>query len=66
MFDEIKIREKLAKKMKSYNTIISVVDTGLITSTIFTERVFVTASVSVAGLPTEIALGGTSQLVSLA
>ena len=34
--NEIEIREQIAKKMKRFNTITGIVDTGLITSTVIT------------------------------
>ena len=34
--DEIEVREQIAKKMKRFNTITGIVDTGLITSTVIT------------------------------
>ena len=54
------------KKMKRFNTITSIVDTGLITSEVITGRVSVAAFASGAGLPVGIALSETSLLFSLA
>ena len=34
--NEIEVREQIAKKMKRFNTITGIVDTGLITSTVIT------------------------------
>ena len=41
LLDEIEVRERLAKKMKRLNTITSIVNTVLITSTIITGGVFI-------------------------
>ena len=64
--DEIEVHERLAKKMKRFNTIKSIVDTGLITSTVITGGVSIAAFASGVGLPVGIALSGTSILFSLA
>ena len=64
--DEIEVRERLAKKMKRFNTFTSIVDTGLITSTVITGGVSIAALSSGVGLPVGIALSGTSLLFSLA
>ena len=64
--DEIEVREQIAKKMKRFNTITGIADTGLITSTVITGGVSITAFASGAGLPVGIALSGTSLLLSLA
>ena len=67
--NEIEVREQIAKKMKRFNTITGIVDTGLITSTVITGG---TGGISIAtfasgvGLPVGIALSGTSLLLSLA
>ena len=37
-FNEIEVREQIAKKMKRFNTIMGIVDTGLITSTVITAQ----------------------------
>ena len=34
--DEIEVRERIAKKMKRFNTITGILDAGLITSTVIT------------------------------
>ena len=47
--DEIEVREQIAKKMKRFNTISSIVDTGLITSTVFTGGISVAAFASGVG-----------------
>ena len=64
--DEIKVRERIAKKMKRFNTITGIVDTGLITSTVITGGISIAAFASGVGLPVGIALSGTSLLFSLA
>ena len=64
--DEIEVREQIAKKMKRFNTITGIVDTGLITSTVITGGISIAAFASGVGLPVGIALSGTSLLLSLA
>ena len=64
--DEIEVREQIAKKMKRFNTITGIVDTGLITSTVITGGISIAALASGVGLPVGIALGGTNLLLSLA
>ena len=64
--NEIEVREQIAKKMKRFNTITGIVDTGLITSTVITGGISITAFASGAGLPVGIALSGTSVLIFLA
>ena len=59
-FDEIEVRERIAKKRKQFNTITGIVDTGLITSTVITVGVFIAAFTSGVGLPIGITLSGTS------
>ena len=66
LLDETEVCERLAKKMKRFNAITSIVDTGLITSTVITGRVSIAAFASGVGLPICIALSGTSLLLSLA
>ena len=66
LLDEIEVRERIAKKMKRFNTITGIVDTGLITSTVITGGISIAAFASGAGLPVCIALSGTSLLLSLA
>ena len=63
--DEIEVRELIAKKMKRFNTIIGIVDTGLITSTVITEGISIAAFTSGVILPVGISLSGTSLLLSL-
>ena len=43
MLDEIEVREGLGKKMKLFNIITSIVDTGLITLTVTTGGVSIAA-----------------------
>ena len=64
--NETEVREQIAKKMKRFNTITGIVDTGLITSTVITGGISITAFASGAGLPVGIALSGTSVLIFLA
>ena len=66
MLDEIEVRERPAKEMKPFNTVTSIFDTGLITSTVITGGVSIAAFASGAGLPVGTALSGTSLLSSLA
>ena len=61
---KIEAREQIAKKMKRFNTITGIVDTGLITSTVITGGISTAAFASGVGLPVGIALGGTSLLFS--
>ena len=64
--NQIEVREQIAKKMKRFNTITGIVDTGLITSTVITGGISIAAFASGVGLPVGIALSGTSLLLSLA
>ena len=64
--DEFEVREQIAKNMKRFNTITGIADTGLITSTVITGGVSITAFASGAGLPVGIALSGTNVLIFLA
>ena len=54
--NEIEAREQIAKKMKRFNTITGIVDTGLITSTVITEGISIAELASGVGLPVGIAL----------
>ena len=63
--NEIKVHEQNAKKMKPDNTVTGIVDTGLITSTVITGRISITAFTSSVGLPVGIALGETGIFLSL-
>ena len=65
-FNEIEVREQNDKKMKRFNRITGIVDTGLITSTLITGGISIAAFASGVGLPVGIALSGTSLLLSLA
>ena len=56
----------LTKKMKRFNTITSIVGTGLITSTVITRVVSIVTFASGVGLLVGIALRGTSLAFSLA
>ena len=64
--NEIEVREQVTKKMKRFDTITGIVDTGLVTSTIITGGISIAAFASGVGLPVGIALIGTSLLLSLA
>ena len=66
LLDEIEVRERIAKKMKRFNTITGIVNMGLIISTVITGEIFIAGFVSGVGLPVGIALSGTSLLFSLA
>ena len=66
LLDEIEVCERLAKKMKRFNTITGIVDTGLITLTVITGGISIAAFASGVGLPVGITLSGTSLLLSLA
>ena len=63
---KLKFVNKLPKKMKQFNAITYIVDTGLITSTVITGRISIAAFASGLGLPVGIALSRTSLLLSLA
>ena len=64
--DEIEVRERIAKKMKRFNTITGIVDTGLIISTVITGGISIAAFAGGVGLPVDIALSGTRLRLSLA
>ena len=64
--NEIEVREQIAKKMKRFNTITGIVDTDLITSTLITVGISITAFASGIGLPVAFALSRTSLILSLA
>ena len=66
LLDKIEGPERLAKKMKRFNTITEIADTGLITSTVITGGVSIAAFASGVGLPVGIILSGTTLLLSLA
>ena len=64
--DEIEVRERLAKKIKRFNTITGIVETGLITSTVITGGISIAAFASGVGLTVGITLSGTTLLLSIA
>ena len=64
--DKIEVCEQIAKKMKRFNAITGIVDTGLITSTMITGDISIKAFASGVGLSVGIALSGTSLLLYLA
>ena len=66
MLDGIEVRARITKKMKRFNKITGIVETGLITSTVITGGISIAAFASGVGLPVGIALSGTSLLLSLA
>ena len=66
LLNEIEVCEKTARKMKRFNTITGIVDTGLITSTVITGGISIAAFASSVGLPVGIALSVTSLFLSLA
>ena len=66
LLNEIEVRERKVKKMKRFNTVRGIEDTGLITSAVITGGVSITTLASGVGLPVGIALSGTSLLLSLA
>ena len=63
---KLKFVNEMPTKMKRFNTIKSIVDTDLITSTMITGGIYVAAFPNGVGLPVDIALSGTSLLLSLA
>ena len=66
LLDETEVRERIAKKLKRFNTITDIVDTFLITSTVITGWISIAAFASGVGLPVGIAVSGTSLLLFLA
>ena len=56
LLKKIEVRERIAKKMKRFNTITGIVDTSLITSTVLTGGISIAAFASGVGLPVHIAL----------
>ena len=66
MLDETEVRERIAKKMKQFNTITGIVDTRLITSILITEEISIAAFTSDVRLSVGITLSGISLLLSLA
>ena len=65
LFDEIEVPERIAKKMKQYNTITGIIDTALITSTVITGEISVAVFSSGVGLPVGITLSGACLFFSL-
>ena len=65
LLDEIEVCVWIPKKMKRFNTITSIVDAGLITSTVITGGISIAAFASGVGLSVDIVLSGTSLLLSL-
>ena len=63
--DEIEVRRWEAKKKKRLDTIIGIVDTGLITSAVIVGGASIPAFASGAGLPAGTALGGLGVVLSL-
>lgn len=59
LLNEIEVCERMAKKMKRFNKITSIMDTGLITSKVITGVVSVAFASSI-GLFVDISLSGTS------
>ena len=51
LLDKIEVCERTAKKMKQFNTITSIVDTGLITLTVITGGISIASFASAVGLP---------------
>ena len=51
ILDQIKVRERNAKKVERFNTITGIVHTGLITSTVITGGISIEAFSSGFGLP---------------
>ena len=66
LLDEIEFRELLAKKMKRFTTITSILDTDLIKSAVITGGVSIVAFASGVSLPVDIALTFFCQLFFLA
>ena len=54
--DEIEVRERIAKKMKQFNTITGIMDTDLITSAVIAGGISIAAFASGVGMPIGIAL----------
>ena len=61
LLDQIEVREQNAKRIKRFNIITGIVDIGLITG-----GISIAAFASGVGLPVDVALSGTSLLLSLA
>ena len=65
LLNEIEVRERIAKKMKRFNTITGIIDASLITSTVITGGITIAAFASGVGLPVGITLSRTSLFFSL-
>ena len=63
--EEIEVRERIAKKMKQFNTIKGIVGKSLITLMVITGGISIAAFASGVGLPVGIALSPTSLILSL-
>ena len=63
--DEIEVCERIAKKMKQFNTIKGIVGKSLITSMVITKGISIAAFASGVGLPVGIALSPPSLILSL-
>ena len=63
--DEIEVRRREAKEKKPINTIIGIVDTGLIILAVIAGGVSIPAFASSVGLPVGAALGGFGVILSL-
>ena len=66
LLDQIQLCERIAKKMKRFNTITGILDICLITLIVITGEIYFAAFASGVGLPFGIALSGTGILLSLA
>ena len=64
--NEIEVREQIAKEKKRFNAITGIVDMGLITSTVITGGISITAFASGVNLSIGIALSGTNLILCLA
>ena len=64
--NEIEVREQIAKEKKRFNTITGIVDMGLITSTVITGGISITAFASGVNLSIGIALSGINLILCLA
>ena len=65
ILEETDVCEQIAKKMKQFNMITGIVDTGLITLTVIIGGISIAAFASGVGLPVGISLSETSLLLSL-
>ena len=63
---KLKFLNGLPKKIKQFNTITGIVDTGLITSTVIAGGISIAAFTSSVGLPVGIAISGTTLRLSIA